>query len=149
MDGWVMYREDGSHTMVLVTLRQQKTLLNVIDCDRRKTAREKSESIGISKSIVRLILTCDLKLSRVSARWVPRLLTEEEKQVWVSASRIFLLFVSLNETAHFYPTSSPLMYALQQFNRSLESAWFVDMFQTWVKRHHKCIAHNEKYFEKE
>ena len=42
-----------------------------------------------------------------------------------------------------------LMYVIQQFNRSLDSGWFGDMFQKWVKRHRKCIAHNGEYFEKE
>lgn len=42
-----------------------------------------------------------------------------------------------------------LMYAIQEFNRSLDSGWFSDMFQKWVKRHRKCIVHNGEYFEKE
>ena len=42
-----------------------------------------------------------------------------------------------------------LLCAIQEFNRSLDSAWFSDMFQKWVKRHHKCITHNGEYFEKE
>ena len=41
-----------------------------------------------------------------------------------------------------------LMYVIQQFNRSLDSGWFGDMFQKSVKRHCKCIAHNGEYFEK-
>ena len=42
-----------------------------------------------------------------------------------------------------------LMYAIQEFNRSLDSRWFSDMFQKWVKRHRNCIVHNGEYFEKE
>ena len=49
-----------------------------------------SECTGISKSSVQRILTSQLKMSHVSTRWVPRLLTEEEKQVQVSVSMTFL-----------------------------------------------------------
>ena len=72
-----------------------KATKDVIEGDRRNTVREVSECTGISKSSV---LTSQLKMSHVSARWVPRLLTEEEKQVRVSASMTFLRKVESDST---------------------------------------------------
>ena len=60
--------------------------------------REVSECTGISKSSVQRILTSQLKISHVSARWVPRLLTEEEKQVRVSTSMTFFRKVESDST---------------------------------------------------
>ena len=47
-------------------------------------------SAGCSKSTAQCVLTADLGLSLISARWVARLLTEEEKSARVGASRRFL-----------------------------------------------------------
>ena len=52
----------------------------VIDTDRRLTVREISEDIGISKTSVHWILRETLGMSRVCARWVPLLITEDEKE---------------------------------------------------------------------
>ena len=38
------------------------------------------------------------------------------------------------------------MYGIQQFDWSLDSGRFGEMFQKWIKRHRKCIAHNTEYF---
>ena len=75
-----------------------KATKHVNDGDRRKTVREVSECSGINKSSVQRIITSQLKMSHVSARWVPRLLTEEEKQVRVSASMTFLRKVESDST---------------------------------------------------
>lgn len=75
-----------------------KATKDVIDGDRRKTVREVAECASLSKSSVQRILTSQLKMSHVSARWVPRLLTEEEKQVRVSASKTFLRKVERDST---------------------------------------------------
>lgn len=47
--------------------------------DARRTVEEISISVGISSSAVRSILIDRLKLRKVCARWVPHLLTQEEK----------------------------------------------------------------------
>ena len=70
--------------------KQTLAVKNVIESDRRKTVREVAVSAGCSKSTAQRVLTADLGMSHVSARWVPRLLTEEEKSARVSASRRFL-----------------------------------------------------------
>ena len=53
---------------------------DVIDTDRRLPVWEISEDIGISKTSLHRILRETLGMSRVCARWVPRLLTEDEKE---------------------------------------------------------------------
>ena len=70
--------------------KQTLAVKNVIESDRRKTVREVAVSAGCSKSTAQRVLIADLGMSHVSARWVPRLLTEEEKSARVSASRRFL-----------------------------------------------------------
>ena len=63
---------------------------NAIDDDRRQTVREVAEKTDISKSAVQRILSEDLSMRRVSARWVPRLLSTEEMTKRVSASKQFV-----------------------------------------------------------
>lgn len=55
--------------------------------DRRLKVREISDTIGISTERVFHILTDELGLKKISARWVPRLLTEEQKCNRVEISR--------------------------------------------------------------
>lgn len=57
--------------------------------DRRRTVREMEEILGIGKSSIHRILSDNLRMQRVCARWVPRLL-KEEKQRRVLCSREFL-----------------------------------------------------------
>ena len=49
--------------------------------DRRITVRELADEVGVSIGSVRSILTQDLGLRRVSAKFVPKLLTMEQKQL--------------------------------------------------------------------
>ena len=58
--------------------------------DGRITVREISELFDLSTSTVHTILTENLKLERLSARWVPRLLKEDEMKERVRASNAFL-----------------------------------------------------------
>ena len=64
--------------------------MNVIESNPWKTVHEVAVSAGCSKSTAQCVLTADLGLLHVSARWVPRLLTEEEKSARVGASKRFL-----------------------------------------------------------
>ena len=63
----------------------------VIRSDRRQTMREVGEKLGLSKTSVHRILNKDLSTNKVCACWIPRLLTENEKERHVVASREFLL----------------------------------------------------------
>src|SRR5215469_16928823 len=49
--------------------------------DRRITVRELADEVGVSIGSVHTILTADLGLRRVSAKFVPKLLTMEQKQL--------------------------------------------------------------------
>jgi histone-lysine N-methyltransferase SETMAR len=60
---------------------------SVICENRRLTVREVSEEIGICKSSCHTILTEKMKMHRVAAKFVPRLLTEEQKQNRVTVSQ--------------------------------------------------------------
>lgn len=55
--------------------------------DRRLTVRQISETLGLSKTSVDRILKEHLEMSKVSARWVPRLLTAEQKLIRRNISR--------------------------------------------------------------
>jgi len=58
--------------------------------NRRLTSREVSKEVGICKSSCHTILTEKLKMHRVAAKFMPRLLTEEQKQNRVSVSQELL-----------------------------------------------------------
>lgn len=63
---------------------------DAIEEDQRVTIRDLSEQSGFSYGTVQRILNEDLKMRRVSASWVPRLLTEEQMVSRVKESRKFL-----------------------------------------------------------
>ena len=54
---------------------------NAINVDRRRTIDEFSEITGLSCSSCQRMLTEDLNMKRVSAKFVPRLLTEDQKTI--------------------------------------------------------------------
>jgi len=62
----------------------------VIHDNRRLTIREVSEEVGICKSSCHTISTEKLKMLRVAAKFVPRLLTEEQKQNRITVSQELL-----------------------------------------------------------
>lgn len=58
-----------------------------INKNRRLTVRELEEDHGIPKTIVSEILTQDLGMSRVAAKFVPRLLTQLQKNYRVEVAQ--------------------------------------------------------------
>ena len=52
----------------------------IIEGDARPTVRDIARNVGISLSTVHLILKKHLKVRKISARWVPHLLTDEQKR---------------------------------------------------------------------
>ena len=62
---------------------------SLVMCDRRRNLRDIASEVGISFGAVQSILTDILGMSKVSARWVPRMLTEDQKR-----SSIFLDILS-------------------------------------------------------
>ena len=85
--------------------------------DRRVTERYIASAVGISHERVHSILTEDLEMRKLSARWVPRLLTVDQKHTRRTLSRtnlnlfeedhanFFKRFVTMGETwvHHFTP----------------------------------------------
>ena len=71
-------------------LSLEEGVRNMLAKDRRFTVRTLSSELGASKSSVHRILTETLHMSKVSARWVPRLLTNEQKTKRVECSTEFL-----------------------------------------------------------
>ena len=85
--------------------------------DRRVTERYIASTVGISQERVHSILTEDLEMRKLSARWVPRLLTVDQKRTRRTLSRTNLnlfeedpakflkRFVTMDETwvHHFTP----------------------------------------------
>ena len=63
---------------------------DMLEKDRRLTVRSISEDLDISTFTVHKILKEDLHMSKVSARWVPRLLNDHEKQIRVERSLEFV-----------------------------------------------------------
>jgi transposase len=63
---------------------------SVIRENHRLIVREVSEEVGVCKSSCHTILTEKLKMHHVAAKFVPRLLTEEQKQNHVTVSQELL-----------------------------------------------------------
>ncbi len=64
-----------------------------IEKDQRQTVRRLAQAHGVSKNTIHHTLKEDLNLSKKSARWVPKLLTDEMKKERVQTSEAFLAMV--------------------------------------------------------
>ncbi len=64
-----------------------------VEIDRRVTLNKLARAHGVSKRTINLTLRHDLNLTKKSARWVPKLLTEEMKKERVRTSELFLAMV--------------------------------------------------------
>ena len=62
----------------------------IIEGDARFTVRDIARKVGISLSTVHLILKKHLKVRKISARWVPHLLTDEQKRQRVKVAKKLL-----------------------------------------------------------
>ena len=75
--------EDQPRFGRLSTCRNDENLekvCNIINADHHRTIDEISEVIGLSWSSCQRMLTEDLNMKSVSAKFVPRLLTEDKKK---------------------------------------------------------------------
>ncbi|KYM99688.1 Histone-lysine N-methyltransferase SETMAR, partial [Cyphomyrmex costatus] len=98
-------------TNVEIVKQMHRIVLN----DRKVKLRELAEAVGISKERAGYILHDVLEMKKPSARWVPRLLTVDQKQQRVDDSTAGL--------------------ALLQRNRANFFRHFVTMDETWVHYH--------------
>ena len=62
----------------------------IIEGDARFTVCDIARKVGISLSTVHLILKKHSKVRKISARWVPHLLTDEQKRQWVKVAKKLL-----------------------------------------------------------
>ena len=65
----------------------------VVEADRRISVRKLASMFEVSKSTIHAILHDDLGLSKESARWVPKLLSDEQKAARVWSSQEFVRLV--------------------------------------------------------
>ena len=68
---------------------------DMIEEDLRVSIRELSDRIGVGKTAIDVLLKERLKMNNVCARWIPRILTEKNKQTRISAPMEFLRRQSL------------------------------------------------------
>ena len=68
-----------------------KVVHTLVMCDRRRDLWIIASEVGISFGAVQSILTDILGVSKVSARWVPWMLTNDQKRTQLNISR-YLLF---------------------------------------------------------
>ena len=73
----------------------------IIEGDARFTVRDIARKIGISLSTVHLILKKHFKVRKISARWVPHLLTDEQKRQWVKVAKKLLQMFSKYDRKQF------------------------------------------------
>ena len=67
-----------------------KVVHTLVMCDNRRNLQRIASEVGISFGAVQLILTDILGMPKVSATWVPRMLTDDQKRTWLNISRYFL-----------------------------------------------------------
>jgi len=66
--------------------------------DQRMEVREIAETIGISKERVGYILHKEFDMKKLCARWVPRLLTADQKRTRMKISELCLERFNKNKT---------------------------------------------------
>ena len=93
---------------------------SAVNDDGIKTVCDLAEIAGCGNATVHRILKWDLEMSKASARWVPRLLSEDEKLQRISDSRKFIRkcerdrnilnkFITTDETwVYFYKTEDKI-----------------------------------------
>ena len=85
------YERSGRTKMEKVTTDENVEIVHsLVMCDVRRNLRDIASKVGMSFGAVQPILTAILGMSKVSARWVPRVLTEDQKRSRLDICRYFL-----------------------------------------------------------
>ena len=85
--------EDAPHARRPKTATSQKIVkkvTNFVATNARFTTRHIAECVGISVGGAHTSLSCDLKMRRISARWIPHLLIKEQKLARVRIAKQLL-----------------------------------------------------------
>ena len=85
-------RGTNPHRTVRTHDAKQK-IREIVEEDRQSTIEEIALQTGLSETSVHRVLTEDLGLTKKSARWVPHLLTADQKKKRLEASEEFLFGV--------------------------------------------------------
>jgi histone-lysine N-methyltransferase SETMAR len=70
--------------------RPKEAVHDLVMCDRRQDLRSITRDVGIRYGSAQSILTDVYDMSKVSARWVPRELTDDQKRTRLDISRYLL-----------------------------------------------------------
>ena len=82
--------EGFGHPKEATTDENVEIVHSLVMCDRRRNLRDIARKVGISFGAVQSILTDILGMSKVLARWVPRMLTEDQKRSRLDIARYLL-----------------------------------------------------------
>ena len=72
--------ESSGRTSTSSTPKNVGPIRRLVHEDRRRTIKDIATIINVSYGTVQTILTCDLNMHHVAAKFVPRLLTPEQKE---------------------------------------------------------------------
>jgi len=72
--------ERSGRTSTSSTPKNVETIRRLVHEDRRRTIKDIVAIVNVSYETVQTILTCDLNMHRVAAKFLPRLLTPEQKE---------------------------------------------------------------------
>lgn len=72
------------------TAQVVENVRKALEEDRRLSLRQLEDTLGIARTTLHRIVTDDLGMKRIVARWVPKLLTNEQKQTRVQVCRQLL-----------------------------------------------------------
>jgi len=112
-------------------------VLAVIRQNRRLTVREVTEVVGICKSSCHLILTDNLKMRRVAAKFVPRLLTDAQRENRVTVSQE--LFDRSNADENFLKNVITWVYGYD-FETKVQSSQRMGNLSPRLKKKHVRVA---------
>ncbi|PNF24073.1 hypothetical protein B7P43_G07891 [Cryptotermes secundus] len=116
-------------------------------------------AVGVTWSSVQRILTEDLGMKRVAAKFVPRLLTAEQKQGRVEAccalkeesrnDQNFFLFPRMKRDmkGKRFADVAEVKEKMTEALSSISKDEFRQCFEKWNKRLDKCISVSGEYFE--
>jgi len=140
--------------------------------DRRVTVRKLAEEVGISTGTVHSILTDDLAMRRVSAKFVPKLLTMKQKKLRLEASQDTVDYIPVFRHAPYSPDMAVCGFWLfphlkmqlkgtrfesrDDFIRkttaklySIRKETFQKCSEQWRNRWEKCVQSQGDYFEED
>ncbi|GFO17886.1 histone-lysine N-methyltransferase SETMAR [Plakobranchus ocellatus] len=128
----------------------------LIRCDRRMKIREIALKLEIPKSTVHEIVHDTLGYRKVSARWVPKMLTEDHKlqrvEIWQRLLQRCQQDNGDEDTTHIggmaFETEDDLISELRNWFDNLDVDFFRVGINSLLSRWQKCIDLHGDYFEK-